>query len=212
LHAETSRLPDETTPSKSIIIITRFHVMATTQHTASFDVFISHSASDAEVVEKLADCLTKQGLRVWYDRRSLRAGEDWQQQIREAVNRSRICLFVLSRDAVSSRPHVSQEWATIQESLWRRPDLSLCSLRVDDASTPPFLRPWKSYTIDVDDADSEKVDRALRQIAGLLHDGAASEAPKLDTERSVTARRFDELQTALTEESEASEGAKRDDT
>jgi hypothetical protein len=57
-----------------------------------FDVFLSHSHVDAEVVEALAVRLEDESnFRVWLDRWVLVPGEHWQQMIARALDQARTC-------------------------------------------------------------------------------------------------------------------------
>jgi hypothetical protein len=164
----------------------------------SFDVFISHSAQDAPIARKVADHLTSEGLRVWYDEYQLKPGDKWQERIREAIEKSRVCLVLLSWNTVSSKPYVSHEWAAIQECSWRRRDLALCSVRLGKAPTPPFLKPWWSWELKTARGEDSEIEQALKRVVLLVvHGGSAHDTKSLETARSATVDRFSELQRAL---------------
>lgn len=60
-----------------------------------FDVFLSHNKADQAAVERLASQLEKSGLKVWLDRWNLVPGDPWQDEIEEALDRSRtVAVFV----------------------------------------------------------------------------------------------------------------------
>jgi hypothetical protein len=62
-----------------------------------YDVFISHASEDKEaIVRSLADALTAQGLKVWYDDFTLRIGDSLRQKIDRGLATSRVGLVVLS--------------------------------------------------------------------------------------------------------------------
>ena len=105
-----------------------------------YDVFISHASDDRDFTRRLADKLMQRGLKVWLNETNLKASENWSTQIRDALEKSRTCIVVLSRTSKESKPGISHEWASIQECSWRRPEMPICSLRVEDVDTPPFLR------------------------------------------------------------------------
>jgi len=60
-----------------------------------FDVFLSHNKADKAAVEMLGNRLEKSGLKVWLDRWNLLPGDPWQDEIEEALDRSRtVAVFV----------------------------------------------------------------------------------------------------------------------
>ena len=69
---------------------------------AAYDVFISHASEDKEsVVRDLANALTAQGLRVWYDEFTLHIGDSLRQKIDRGLAASRVGLVVLSPSFIS---------------------------------------------------------------------------------------------------------------
>jgi hypothetical protein len=105
--------------------------------TKQWDVFISHASADRDFTERLAKELQGPGLKTWLDATHVKGGEDWAQQIREGIENSRLCIVVLSRTSAVSKPWISREWASIQECSWQRPEMPICSLRIDDVDPIP---------------------------------------------------------------------------
>ena len=66
------------------------------------DVFISHASEDKDaIVRSLANALTEQGLKVWYDEFTLRIGDSLRQKIDRGLATSRVGLVVLSPSFIS---------------------------------------------------------------------------------------------------------------
>jgi len=64
---------------------------------ARWDVFISHATEDKEpFVRELAEALQAKGLRVWYDRFTLKVGDSLRRSIDEGLALSRFGVVVLS--------------------------------------------------------------------------------------------------------------------
>lgn len=70
-----------------------------------WDVFISHASEDKdEFVRPLADVLTRSGLSVWYDERTLKIGDGLRKAIDQGLAHSRFGVVVLSH------PFFSKKW------------------------------------------------------------------------------------------------------
>lgn len=68
----------------------------------AYDVFISHASEDKDsIVRDLANALTAEGLRVWYDEFTLRIGDSLRQKIDRGLATSRVGLVVLSPSFIS---------------------------------------------------------------------------------------------------------------
>jgi hypothetical protein len=161
----------------------------------SYDVFISHASDDRDVARHLADELRLRGLRPWFDETDLKPGVNWAQQIREAIDHSRFCVVVLSRTSSASKPWISKEWASIQECSWRRPEMPICSLRLEDIEPPPFLREWQSVLCKRNTSD---VRSAADEIVVLLLHGLKKERGAARAACDVEAlQRFAEIERAL---------------
>lgn len=68
----------------------------------AYDVFISHASEDKDdIVRSLANALSAQNLKVWYDEFTLRIGDSLRQKIDRGLAGSRVGLVVLSPAFVS---------------------------------------------------------------------------------------------------------------
>jgi hypothetical protein len=66
--------------------------------TESFDVFLSHSHVDGEIVELLGARLEdKAKVRVWLDRWILVPGEHWQQELAKGLDQAKSCAVCIGR-------------------------------------------------------------------------------------------------------------------
>jgi hypothetical protein len=64
-----------------------------------FDVFLSHSHTDASWVEQLAHRLENEaGLRVWLDRWVLITGKPWQQEMARGIDQAGSCAVCIGKD------------------------------------------------------------------------------------------------------------------
>jgi tetratricopeptide (TPR) repeat protein len=75
-----------------------------------YDVFVSYSSADRAVVGKLAERLTSDGLRVWFDDRDIRPGEAVADRVAQGLKQSRVMLQAMSANAFAS------DWVTIERN------------------------------------------------------------------------------------------------
>ena len=89
--------PIKAAPLSSVPSLVRDRPPEPEQSGDVFDVFISHASDDKDdVVRPLANALTEEGLRVWYDEFELRIGSSLRQTIDSGIARSRFGIVVLS--------------------------------------------------------------------------------------------------------------------
>ena len=102
--------------------------------------FLSYSTADAaDFALRLADALTAgpPSFPAWLDRRELRPGDDWDEQIAEAIRGCKGLLFVMTRDSVTDNCVCKQEWTRALK--YKKPVVPLCLHR--DAELPFRLEP-----------------------------------------------------------------------
>ena len=62
-----------------------------------YDVFLSYSSKDRDVVHALAERLRDSGLRVWLDRWVIQPGDPISIKIQHGVEKSRVLLMCMSK-------------------------------------------------------------------------------------------------------------------
>lgn len=66
-----------------------------------YDVFISHASEDKETfVDKLFTCLTRQGVKVWYDKSNIGWGDSQREKMDEGLSKARYGIVILSPDYI----------------------------------------------------------------------------------------------------------------
>jgi TIR domain len=96
---------------------------------------ISYSASDGrDVALKLADDLAAgpPSFPVWVDKRNIRPGEDWDEQIVEAIRACKGMIFVMTLDSVRANSVCKDEW--VRALKYKKPVMPL--LRHPEAELP----------------------------------------------------------------------------
>lgn len=82
-------------------------------------IFLSYASEDHPAVERLAEALQAQGLRVWLDRQSLRGGDRWGLLIPDVINKQVDYVLVLQTRQLLARVE-SYVYREIEEALARQ--------------------------------------------------------------------------------------------
>ena len=159
--------------------------------------FISYSSVDgANFAVKLADELAAgpPAIPVWLDKRALRPGEDWDEQVPEAIKTCKGMIFVLSADSVRPDSVCKNEW--VRALKYKKPVIPLLWHR--DAELP-FRLGSREYIKFTDSFDSglarlrkhlvwmDSPDGQLQALKYRLSD-AQREVPRAEPEQQVRIR------------------------
>jgi hypothetical protein len=79
----------------------------------AYDVFLSHSAKDKDVVRAVAERLRNDGLKVWFDEWVLKPGDSIPAKIEEGLEHSRVLVLCMSAQAFGS------DWASLEAGTFR---------------------------------------------------------------------------------------------
>jgi hypothetical protein len=131
------------------------------------DAFLSYSSADKKLAKRLREELTKDGLSVWWDDDSIKSGEAWRRQIREAIRSSDYILVLAGpRDRVDEAQDFT--WRVAIETVWQDPSKRLVPILLRDAELPAFIRSGTSgkiRAIQVEDPrDVESVAQAVLDL------------------------------------------------
>jgi hypothetical protein len=96
-----------------------------------FDVFISYSSKDRNIVLPIAERLKSDHLRVWFDKWQILPGAHISMKIDEGLNTSRRLVFFMSANAFGS------DWTKLESSAYRfrdplNKDLAFLPVRLDE--------------------------------------------------------------------------------
>lgn len=78
------------------------------QLTCDHDVFISYSHQDTEIARRVCSLLDKHKITYWIDNQGIRQGDDFKNDIVEAIQRSNILLFLSTRNSNKSRNTIKE--------------------------------------------------------------------------------------------------------
>ncbi len=93
-----------------------------------FDVFISYSHHDSQVAESICEILNRYNISHWIDHEGVHHGDDFKEEIVNAIIGSKIMLFISSANSNRSRN-------TIKEvSIAEKNNKIIIPIRIDDSS------------------------------------------------------------------------------
>ena len=128
-----------------------------------YDVFISYSRLDKESTDIICKYLDKYGISYWIDRESVHHGNNFKVEIIEAIQSSKVLIFISSVNSNKS-PNTIKE-VSIAEKYGK----VVIPIRIDDSAYDKSLeydlcnRDWMNFQEDVDyDASAKKLYENLR--------------------------------------------------
>ncbi len=92
-----------------------------------FDVFISYSHQDKEMAEQICKLLDQYNISHWIDREGVRHGDDFKEDIVDAIIGSKILLFISSTNSNKSRNTVKEV------GLAEKSNKVILPIRIDDS-------------------------------------------------------------------------------
>ncbi len=106
-----------------------------------FDVFLSHSSKDQEIVREIAIRLKQDGIRVWFDEWELVPGDHFPTKIHYGFENSRVLVLFMSANGFGS------DWVEFESQATRSRDPlnkngRFIPVRLDDAPIKDSLAPF----------------------------------------------------------------------
>jgi hypothetical protein len=108
-------------------------------------IFLSHASGDKPEIEKLNTFLSDQGADPWLDSEKLLPGQDWNFEIRKALDESHVILVCLSKKSVSKEGYVQKEIRIALDLALEMPEgrIFLIPARLEECDLPYSLRPYQ---------------------------------------------------------------------
>jgi tetratricopeptide (TPR) repeat protein len=162
--------------------------------------FISYSTAEApDFAQRLHDALEAEHVPAWLDKRDLKAGIDWDIQIRDAIRDSFTLLFVMTPDSVADTSVCRDEW-----SLALKYKTPVIPLRLDSRADAPFRLQNRQY-IDFTDGFDAGIARLREHLRWMNSPAGRLQALQdrwKDAERALRRARDDHERTRITQEME----------
>lgn len=143
--------------------------------------FLSYSASDRKLAERLRDELSRDGLSIsTFDSRQ-KAGIEWQREI-EPLIRSADDILILVGPRSSADKAQQLEWRAALQAVWQDPHKRLIPVLVRNAALPPFVfgDAAGNQTKVIRLLDPRDVRSAADAIRGALQSASHQPRPKSD--------------------------------
>ena len=110
--------------------------------TQQADIFLIHAHSDRETVHKLYQRLRRDGLNAWLDAERLKPGQDWQNEIRNAILKCEVVVVCLSRQFDERKGYRHEELKLALDKADFLPDdeVFIIPVRLEQCEMPESLR------------------------------------------------------------------------
>lgn len=113
------------------------------------EVFISHANEDIEMANQLYEFLEINGYSPWLDKKKLKAGANWDYEIKKALKESTFVILLLSSTSVKKRGYVQKEFKYALEYSETKliDDIYIIPILLDKCEVPDQLS--KFHWIDI---------------------------------------------------------------
>jgi len=110
--------------------------------TQKASIFLIHAHEDREAVYKLYQRMVRDGINVWLDIKRLQPGQDWQNEIRDAILKCQLVLVCLTRNFDKPHGYRHEELKLALEKADFLPDdeVFIIPARLEKCDTPESLR------------------------------------------------------------------------
>jgi hypothetical protein len=101
-------------------------------------IFISYAHRDKDYADELSKWLRRVGCKPCKDDETIKAGEPFDKQIRDAISHCEAVVVLIS--AAEPSKLLAREWSAICEESWENPGLKVIPLLLEDCKAPVFLQ------------------------------------------------------------------------
>lgn len=107
---------------------------------------MSYASEQRDIAEEIESALTVAGYTVFFDKKSLPVGEEYNRKIYAAIRASDLMIFLISPDSLEAGSYARTELMFAQE-IWKNPDRRVFPVRVKEVDFPEIPDYLKSVTI-----------------------------------------------------------------
>lgn len=147
-------------------------------------IFFSYGSPDQSRVLPFFDFLDGRDFDPWIDCRRIEAGQNWDFEIRRALDKASLVLVFLSNNSVSRRGYVQRELRLALDKQAEKLDIDIYIIPIlldDDVVIPEVLKE-KHYILD---SDPKSKDQLLEAIHYQL-DALGEQAKRVQQKESIT--------------------------
>lgn len=108
-------------------------------------VFLCHASQDKPAVRELRQRLLAEGwIDPWLDEEKLLPGQDWDLEIKRAVEASDAVIVCISSQSISKEGYVQKELRKVLDLALEKPEgtIFIIPLRLDECEPPASLKSW----------------------------------------------------------------------
>ena len=153
----------------------------------STTVFLAHASEDKPFVKNLYQILKNNGLNPWLDEENLMPGVKWDDQIVEAIQKSRFFIACLSQNSISKDGYIQKELRTALSTLEQKSPNTIYFIPalIEDVNIPNItvgtikLTDYQAVKI-FDKKGLDKFIDYLRKQANLVEEIKSHESPNFD--------------------------------
>jgi hypothetical protein len=126
-------------------------------------VFLCHSSGDKQPVHSLWERLTADGFSPWLDDKDIKPGQQWEVEIRDAIDKSGAIVVCLSKASINKEGFLQREIKLALEKAEEKPDdaIFLIPVRLEECSVPARLGKWQWVNL-FEDGGYPKLVQALQ--------------------------------------------------
>lgn len=149
--------------------------VTTGSHPRRLRVFVCHSSSDKAAVRSLSGRLRKDGFDPWLDEEALLPGQDWQEEIPQAIRACDAVLVCLSRSSVNKEGYLQKELREALSVAEEKPEdrIFIIPVKLEEVDVPRRLSRWQWADLRRDEGYTQ-LTNALRLRASQVGPPASS--------------------------------------
>lgn len=160
-------------------------------------IFLSYTTADREIVSEIGDAMNARQIQTWMDYKRLKAGQNWDFEIRKALDKSSIIIIFISNNSVAKNGYVQKE---LRIALSKSEDKIIDDIYIipvlidDDVVVPEQIRHLQFIKYSDGDFINKLCGSILHQIA---ENGYSVEQQQSDSEITWSAYTYSDFRDGL---------------